>query len=299
LKIGYACKTIGVPNTGTKGCLMKNASEERLLEIIDHNLNSLENTLDYAYKNEIGMFRICSELIPFGSSPVNRIHWWDVYKERFKQIGNKIKHYGIRVSMHPGQYTVLNSENIEVAARAADDLCYHARVLDSLMLGPEHKIVLHIGGLYNNRKRSMERFITNYKLLDDSVRSRLVIENDDNCYCIEDVLSIAGKINIPVVYDYLHDIINPGLNKKSHVEWILACKKTWTEPDGVQKIHYSQQAHGKSAGSHSETIDIDQFLSFYNSIKELEADIMLEVKDKNLSAVKCIKAVKRVFYSKK
>lgn len=139
----------------------------------------------------------------------------------------------------------------------------------------------------------MERFITNYKLLDDSIRSRLVIENDDNCYCIEDVLSIADKISIPVVYDYLHDITNPGPNKKSHVEWILACNKTWKKPDGVQKIHYSQQACGKSAGSHSETIDIDQFLSFCNSIKDLEVDIMLEVKDKNLSAVKCIRAIKK------
>jgi UV DNA damage endonuclease len=293
LKIGYACKTIGVPDTGTKSCLMKNANEERLLKIIDHNLNSLENTLDYAYKNEIGMFRICSELIPFGSSPVNRIHWWDVYKDRFIQIGDKIKQYGIRVSMHPGQYTVLNSKNDEVAAKAVDDLRYHSKVLDSLQLGPEHKIVLHVGGLYNDRKQSMERFITNYKLLDDSIRSRLVIENDDKCYCIKDVLNISENIHIPVIYDYLHDIVNPGTDKKSHAEWILACKKTWTKQDGIQKIHYSQQAPGKSAGSHSETIDIDKFLSFYNSIKSNNVDIMLEVKDKNLSAVKCIRAIKK------
>jgi UV DNA damage endonuclease len=58
--------------------------------------------------------------------------------------------------------------------------------------------------------------------------------------------------------------------------------------DGRQKVHYSQQARGKSAGSHSGSIAADEFLDFFASLEGDKPDIMLEVKDKNLSAVKCI-----------
>ena len=66
--------------------------------------------------------------------------------------------------MHPGQYTVLNSPNVEVVNRAIDDLNYHTKVLDSLGVGSEHKIVLHIGGVYDDKDSAIRRFITNYSL---------------------------------------------------------------------------------------------------------------------------------------
>lgn len=58
----------------------------------------------------------------------------------------------MRVSMHPGQYTVLNSLKKDVVERAIKDLNYHAKVLDSLGVGESHKIVLHIGEVYNDKK---------------------------------------------------------------------------------------------------------------------------------------------------
>jgi len=110
--------------------------------------------------------------------------------------------------MHPGQYTVLNSPNEEVGARTIDDLNYHTRVLDSLGVGVEHKIVLHIGGIYNDKKQAIKRFITNYHHLDDSVKGRLVLENDDKSYNVNDVLEIGTILNAPVIFDNLHNEIN-------------------------------------------------------------------------------------------
>jgi UV DNA damage endonuclease len=69
---------------------------------------------------------------------------------------------------------------------------------------------------------------------------------------------------------------------------ILLCKKTWSKKDGRQKIHYSQQGLGKRTGAHSATIRSAEFMRFYEAIRDSAPDIMLEVKDKNLSAVKCI-----------
>ncbi|MVX64702.1 UV DNA damage repair endonuclease UvsE [Clostridium chromiireducens] len=293
MSIGYACLTIGVPGTNLKSCTAKNVTEEKLLEIISYNLKSIENIIDYNIQNNIKLFRITSDLIPFGSSPLNKLSWWEIFSQEFLAIGKKIRENNIRVSMHPGQYTVLNSPSEEVVSRAIEDLNYHTKVLDSLGVGGEHKIILHIGGVYNDKEQAVNRFVDNYKQLDDAVKQRLVIENDDKSYNINDVLKIGTKLNIPVVFDNLHNEINCYDKEKSDLYLINECKKTWKEKDGNQKMHYSQQDPLKKAGSHSNTIRISKFLDFYESIERQDIDIMLEVKDKNLSAVKCINSVNK------
>lgn len=296
MSIGYACLTVGVPNTSMKSCRIKNASEEKLLELIAHNLNSLENILDYNIKNDIKLFRISSDLIPFGSSPANSLEWWEIFAHKFLDISKKIKDSGMRVSMHPGQYTVLNSPNEDVVERAIEDLNYHTKVLDTLSLGPENKIILHIGGVYNDKNQAIERFIKNYDQLEDKVKQRLVLENDDKSYTINEVLQIGTQLGASVVFDNLHHKINHCKNQESDQYWINLCRNTWKEKDGRQKIHYSQQNPLKNPGSHSETIKIDEFMDFYKRVNGKEIDIMLEVKDKNLSALKCINCTSNLIF---
>lgn len=287
MSIGYACLTVGVNDTGFKSCTIKNAGSERLLELMEHNLTSLENIIDYNIANNIHLFRISSDIIPFGSSPVNNIPWWDVFSEKFQNIGEKIRKSKMRVSMHPGQYTVLNSPKRDVVERAVEDLFYHSRFLDCLNVGSESKIILHIGGIYGDKKSAAMRFMDNYKLLDESIKRRLVIENDDKSFNIHDVLDIGIKLKIPVVYDNLHNTVNPY--DGSDDEFLVQeCSKTWNFGDGRQKVHYSQQNPDKKKGSHSDTIRIDEFMEYYSRVGGENLDIMLEVKDKNLSCIKCI-----------
>lgn len=288
MRIGYACITIGVPQTAQKSCISKNASEEKLLELVSHNLNALKKTIDYNIENDIKLFRISSDLIPFGSSPVNSLPWWDIFASQILNIGKVIQNSGMRVSMHPGQYTVLNSPDDEVVKRAMEDLNYHNRILDSLGMGTENKIVLHIGGIYNNKQQAIKRFIAGYKSLDMTVKRRLVLENDDKSYNISDVLEVGTNLNAPVIFDNLHNKINSCGGQESDFYWINQCKKTWGGKDGYQKIHYSQQNPIKKPGSHSNSICINEFMDFYEKLGRDDIDIMLEVKDKNLSAVKCI-----------
>lgn len=291
MRLGYACLAVGVPGTEQKSCMMKNATTERLMELFWTNLNALENTIRYNIRMNIRLFRISSGLIPFGSSPVNRLPWWDMYSSWLETIGNKIKSHGIRVSMHPGQYTIINSNDDQIVQRSFEDLNYHARVLDSLCLGPEHKLILHVGGIYGNKTLAAERFMRNFERLTEAVRNRLAIENDDKCFTAEDVLKISQKLRIPMVYDTLHNAVNPCEPGCRDADWICLCRETWREKDGPQKIHYSQQAPGKPPGSHAESIDTDEFLLFLEQVNNRDLDIMLEVKDKNLSVLKCMQAI--------
>ncbi|MEI7884921.1 MAG: UV DNA damage repair endonuclease UvsE [Clostridia bacterium] len=290
MSIGYACLTVGVLNTDQKTCMQKNASPAKLTELIQHNLGSLENIIDYNIKNEIKLFRISSDLIPFGSSSFNSLLWWKIFSAKFEAIGEKIRKSGMRVSMHPGQYTVLNSPNEEVVRRAVADLDYHALLLECLGVGMEHKIVLHIGGVYQDKKAASARFVASYQKLSTAVKSRLVIENDDKSYNISDVLALGKFLHAPVIFDNLHHAINPSELKISETEWIEEARKTWQVKDGKQKIHYSQQNPLNRVGSHATSIRIDEFLEFYHKVSRTDLDIMLEVKDKNISALKCINA---------
>lgn len=288
MSIGYACKIIGVPNTDMKSCTLKNASSEKLTELSKYNINALKNTIDYNIENNIKLFRISSDLIPFGSSEINNIKWWEIFSNELEMIGQKVKKSNMRVSVHPGQYTVLNSNNEEVVQRSIDDLIYHTRILDSLGLNSEHKMVLHIGGAYGDKESSIKRFMENYKILGDNVKNRLVIENDDKIYNIQEVLEIGIKLNIPVIFDNLHNEINLSNENMDETYWIYQSNLTWKKVDGNQKIHYSQQAENKKIGSHSDFIKINEFMRFYEKLNRKDIDIMLEVKDKNLSCVKCI-----------
>ncbi|MEY8415896.1 UV DNA damage repair endonuclease UvsE [Tissierella praeacuta] len=292
MRIGYACLTVGVFETNFKSCMVKNSNEKKLLEIIEYNLKSLSNIIDYNIENNIKLFRISSDLIPFGSSPVNNIPWWEVFSSPISSIGSKIREADMRVSMHPGQYTVLNSPNEDVVLRAIQDLNYHNRILDSLGMDRKSKIILHIGGVYNNKEKAIKNFISNFQLLAQEIKERLVIENDHKSYNIGEVLEIGRALNIPVVFDNLHNEVLPCDISKDDQYWIRQCKETWKKEDGPQKIHYSQQDKGKRAGAHSNTIEIEQFMNFVGKIDD-NIDIMLEVKDKNLSAVKCINSISK------
>lgn len=286
MAIGYACLTTGLNNISSfKSIKVANVTEDKLHEIIQHNLEVLKAIIQYNIKNQILLFRISSDIIPLASHSINKLPWHIVFQQQLEEIGTIIKTHGMRVSMHPGQYTVLNSPNSEVVKKAVDDLNYHCLFLDSLNVDSTCKIVLHIGGVYHDKTSAIQRFIDNYEYLSTSLKSRLVIENDDKSYHINDVLCISNKLNIPVIFDNLHhQIYHETIGDE--IEIIRAVSKTWKNCDGRQKIHYSMQAEDKKPGSHSNTIAARAFKEFYDKTRHLDLDIMLEVKDKNLSAIK-------------
>ena len=287
MSIGYACLNIGTPNTNIRSVMQRNATPEKLTEVTTHNLAALERMIDYNRKNDIKLFRISSDLIPFGLSPVNALDWPEIHKEDFERVGAKIRKSGMRVSLHPGQYTVLNSPTEDVGERAIADLIYHDKILAALGTDTTNKIVLHVGGIYGDKKEAIERFEQNFRRLPETVQNRLILENDDRLYNIEEVLELAHRLQIPAVYDNLHHAINPPASGGADPYWIAEAKKTWKMTDGNQKIHYSQQAPGKRPGAHTDTIDLETFLTFHDQLEDKQIDIMLEVKDKNLSAIKC------------
>jgi UV DNA damage endonuclease len=179
-------------------------------------------------------------------------------------VGQAVREGQLRVSMHPGQYTVLNSPRAEVVENSIAELVYHARFLDAIGTDASHKIILHGGGVYGDKAASMERFARYASRLPQAVRRRLVLENDETSYSLADVLSISTRTGLPVVFDVFHHVWNPSFDGEPLVKLIERAGNTWQPSDGRQKLHYSDQWAGKPPGSHATSIDIDAFSHFYH-----------------------------------
>lgn len=293
MSIGYASKTLAVPEANMRSVIQRLATPDRLACVIASNLAALDAALAYNARNGIRLFRISSDVIPFGSSPVNQLDWTADFAPQLAALGAKAHRSGMRLSMHPGQYTVLNSPDAGVVERAVADLVYHAAFLDALGLDASAKIVLHVGGVYGDKPAALDRFARAYEKLPPYVRRRLVIENDDRLFTAHDVLELSRRTGAPVVFDTLHHELNHKAGGPSWIDLLDAAQATWKREDGPQKIHYAQQAPGRRPGSHSDTIAIDAFLAFHRELAAHRGphdmpDIMLEVKDKNISTLKCI-----------
>ena len=289
MKIGYACINQGLECRSSRTFRLRNYNHKRLIETIEGNLDCLMHILRYNKEQKLLLFRITSDLIPFASHSVMDFNWQEYFTEKFQEIGKFIKTNNMRITMHPGQYTVLNSNNLEVYKKTILELKYHVEILDLMELNSTSKVQIHVGGVYNDKKKSIDRFIRRYKNLDELIRNRLIIENDDKSYNLNDCLEIHKKTDIPIVLDvYHHDCLNQG---EPLYEVFQRFTKTWKNPDGIPLIHYSSKHPTKGKGSHAEVIDIQHFKDFIKTTKFFNFDIMLEIKDKEQSALLAVNEI--------
>ena len=132
MKIGYACTPITTNARTNRRILLKDFSKDKFLSITKQNLDDLQKILELNIKNNIYLFRIGSDIIPLGSHEINNISWQKEFKYELETIGTFIKNNKIRVSMHPGQYTVINTPKEDVLYKSIKDIEYHCEFLDSL-----------------------------------------------------------------------------------------------------------------------------------------------------------------------
>lgn len=283
MRIGYPCinRTIGC--VADRTFRLRSYSEQRLIATVTNNLECLLKILEYNIDHGIRFFRLSSDLVPFASHPVNRYDWAGHFGDRFREIGDLIRSHDVRISMHPDQFILLNSPREDVFARSVAELQYHASVLDLMGLDTTARIQLHVGGVYGDKPMSMARFADRYRQLPDSVARRLVIENDDRLYTLGDCLEINVVTGIPILLDSFHHQVN--CSGESLGAAMKAIEATWGETGGPPMVDYSSQAPGDRKGNHAESLDEDHFRQFLIETRPHDFDVMLEIKDKEASAI--------------
>ncbi len=284
MKLGYPCINTSIGCTANRTFRLKSYSEERLIDTIDMNLECLGKTLDYNTKNNLLFFRIGSGIVPFASHPVCTFDWKTYFKEDFKRIGDYIREMNFRISMHPDQFTLINAKDPDIVKRSIAELDYHCSVLDLMGLDTTAKVQIHVGGAYGDKPAAIERFAKNYKGLPDRIKRRLAVENDHKLFSLKDCMSVNKLTKIPIIFDsFHHQCLN---NQESLNDALKQASRTWKKSDGIMLVDYSSQKKDSIVGSHTQSIDIEHFKKFIKESEGVDFDLMLEIKDKEISALK-------------
>ena len=300
MRLGFAVKVLGAG-----GLPSHDARRWQSGPHLRTSLERLRGVLTYCGDAGIGLYRMATGLAPYASHP-------DLPRFRAQPqecaaelaaAGAQAGRLGIRLSTHPGQYTVLNSEDARIQRLAVAELEVQAEVMDGMALPPESVVVLHVGGAAGGLAAAADRFARGFALLSDAARARIVIENDDRTFALGDVLGLARRVGRPVVWDILHHHCNDPERIPDREALTLALG-TW--PDGVRpKIHFSTpktaaEERTRRVGrrverslvlpqlrAHADVIDPIAFEHFVtHTAAGLDFDVMLEAKAKDLALLR-------------
>ena len=301
LRLGFPVKILGQPGLKSNDS-RRHASNPHLRVSIEY----LRLIFTYLRKHSISMYRMASDIAPYATHPdLRRFHnQVEECSEDLCDLGRLAREQHLRLSFHPSQYIVLNSPNPNIRAKSVWDLQSQADILDRMELGPEAVMVIHAGGAYGDLQAGIHRWVETWHTLSEPIRRRLVLENDDIRYSAASVWAIHERTGVPLVFDLQHFCcLNPeGLSLRHTLAKFLA---TW--PNGVRpKLHFSSprtemrevirkdRKTGKNKTvllppiwtGHSDFINPFEFNNFVCQMSDLEFDVMLEAKAKDLALLR-------------
>jgi UV DNA damage endonuclease len=300
VRLGFAVKVLG-----DGGLPSHDARKWQSGPHLRWSLEALHGVLDYLERQSIDMYRMTASLAPYATHPDLPQFHGQVAEcgTELAEFGARARALGVRLSSHPGQYIVLNSEDERIREGAIRDLEVQAELFDAMGLGPESIVVLHVGGAAGGHTAALDRFERGLERLSEAARSRLTIENDDRTFALSHVMELHRRTGVKVVWDILHHHCNDpdGIADRDALELAFS---TW--PPGVRpKIHYStpktaMEERKKKVGrrverswvlpqlrAHADVIDPIGFEHFLRETAAgLDFDVMLEAKAKDLALLR-------------
>ena len=305
MRLGFPVKIMGSGGIKT--------SDTRRWQANPHlrvSLGYLCDVLAYCRKHGIHMYRMSSDIAPYATHP-DMPQFHNMVKESASDLarfGRYAREADVRLSFHPSQFIVLNSENEALTKKSMWDLDSQAEMLDLMECGPEAIMVVHVGGAYGDRESGIRRWAETWKRLSEPVRRRLVLENDDIRFSASDVLKVHEATGVKCVWDYQHHwCFNPeGLPL---VETLEKFCRTWPTAGPLKarpKMHFScartemreikrkNRKTGKNElvlqppiwTGHADYNNPFETITFLRSIQHIDVDIMLESKSKDLSLIR-------------
>jgi len=286
----------------------REVAEQRLWDIMEHNIKSIYRLIDYvgSLPNDLRMVRLGSDILPVYTEPSWSYFWQTPdtrrYLEReFARVGDLARNLDVRLSFHPGQFTVLASDNDDIVARSIEEFEYHVDMVRWMGYGQsfqDFKVNVHIAG-----RRGPQGIRDVLTRLSPEARNTITIENDEMSWGIDASLDLAG--DVALVLDIHHHWVSSG-------EYILSTddryKRIIDSWRGVRPvIHYSVSREDYVAG-HSEFFKPDMTALLAAGYKKQKlrahsdymwnhavndwalsfrdtADIMVESKCKNLASL--------------
>lgn len=201
--------------------------------------------------------RLSSDMFPFASHETYK-YPLDFAKGPLKEAGDLARKYGHRLTFHPGQFTLLSSHDPKIVERSIADLQMHADIANLMELDQDSVMIIHGGGAYGDKESALKRVEANLLALPKDIKDRVVLENDEVVYSVEDLLPVCERTLTPLVLDWHHASLLPSEHPSEYyLDRILA---TWKKRGIKPKFHYSESRPGatsvKDRRAHSDRVKI-------------------------------------------
>ncbi len=327
-KVGFACKFMHHDQTQKKKLLeevqrpynnrsttvawlnrqTREDAEQRLWELMEHNISAFDKLITYVggLHDKQRMVRLGSDVLPVYTEPTWSYFWRkpdvrEYCEKHFAPVGERARRYGVRLSMHPGQFTVLASDNPDIVERSIEEFEYHVDVARWMGYGrsfQDFKCNVHISG-----RKGPAGIQDVLPRLSPEARNTITIENDEMSWGIEASLELAN--DLALVLDIHHHWVATGEYIQPTDDRFLRIVDSWR---GVQPvIHYSvsredvlvdhdpnvlpdhalllEQGYKKAKlRAHSDYM-WNNAVNEWASTFRPHADIMVESKAKNLASI--------------
>ena len=332
-RIGFACKYMHPDQTQKKKLLediqrplntrsttvawlnrqTKEVAEQRLWDIMVHNIQSYYNLIEYVggLDNELRMVRLGSDVLPVYTEPTWSYFWRkdDVRKyceKHFRPVGELARKLDVRLAMHPGQFTVLASDNPDIVERSIEEFEYHVDCIRWMGYGQQFqdfKCNVHIAG-----RKGPAGIQAVLPRLSQEARNTITIENDEMSWGTD--ASLELEKDVALVLDIHHHWVRTGEYIQPTDDRYLRIVDSWR---GVRPvIHYSVSREDLLIGHDVDTLpNMEELLEqgfkkaklrahsdymWNNAVNDWAlsfrdtADIMVESKAKNLASSALLEA---------
>jgi len=262
----------------------------KLSEIALHNAESLLQALNFVNLNDIGAFRVLSQILPVYTQPDVSYKLDDLpdsksIRLRYAQAKQFAQKHDIRLSFHPDQFIVLSSPTAKVVENSICELEYQCMIAE--LIGAE-TVNIHLGGVYGDKIGTIKRFARVYNKLPKLIRKHLSLENDDVSYTVKDLYPLCCDLGIALVYDVHHHRCNPdGLSIE---EATARSIETWNALKREPHFHISSPKNGWGSSNprpHSDFIDVNDFPDCWTKIEQgITVDIEAKAKELAIAKIK-------------
>lgn len=253
----------------------------KLAALIRSNAENLKRAFERCAELQIGAFRINSELLMLATHAdagyrLEELPEADTLQKLFDEARIRADRLGVRRSLHPDQFVVLNTPDPRVRANSRAEL-EHQRLLADLCGATE--INLHAGGVYGDKVAALDRLWREIDTLPEPLRQKLTLENDDRSYTPAELLPLCRELGIPFTYDVHHHRVNP--DHLTIEEATRAAAETWRGREIPPHVHLSSpQLPWSTPGDHRPHAGWIDPADFPECWRDMDLTVDVEAKEK-------------------